>query len=316
MASTTPFNGINIPASIEPTGPSTPVPATKGSTTAAPTTIDVAPHIIKAPALIRGLKEPPTGARFMPGRVARADARNKDQIIFWGEPYYNKIVTEEGGLFAGVPFGPGEEQNPAAQVTIIDTYNLEGGGHIIRPGVGKGSATVNPQKIPVGKDKERLQIYQYSAANENGQVRMMPPVKGKFTWQIWCGWYRLWQLEQARILWMNDKFLHGAGPYQGAQDLSVTGQTQSNRLVKADMGPATEMRHRIALVDGIALWQAYIFVATYSRRGSQAILVRQLDQAYILTCAGGVPEVLIADADEYKHYYNDAGIPVPAKMAA
>jgi len=272
------------------------------------------------PHIHRSVREPATGARFLPGRVPMVGANNKDQILFRSAVYSPKVVKADDSTVAGSLFGPAielpEDHSPDVGFKLAD------GARIIRAGATTDSRVVSIREfMPPGATKRRQYIDQFSLAKVGEEVVILPPSEdGIFWWEIWTGFYSLDQLEQARILMQNGLFLHGAGPFQGAGDF-ITGAASTTGLRKnlnkgLAEGLAEEVHYRYGVYDGVPLWQAFYFKARYSPKDSQGVLVRQLHQAHLLLCKGGLPEVKTFPADTFKHSYNDSGVPVQVRSTA
>jgi len=271
----------------------------------------------KTPYIHRGVKAPATGARFLPGRVPMVGANNADQILFRSAVYSPKVQKTDGTTVAGSLFGPAMELPSDSKGHDVG-FKLADGARIIRAGATSDSRTVEIRAFDIPGTKQRRQyIDQFSLSKSGDEVVILPPEEdGVFWWEIWTGYYSLDQLEKARILMQNNQFLHGAGPFQGAGHF-VTGAASTTGLrKKLAEGLAEEVHYRLGMVDGVALWQAYYFKASYSPKNSQGVLVRQLHQAHLLLCPGGKPEVRTFPAEVMTHSYNDAGVPIPAASAA
>lgn len=228
--------------------------------------------------------------RFMPGRK---EAATDGKVMFHSLRYSRKWSKKDSDKFlAGVAIGP--EQ---FDVGAGDAIALQGGSAIVQALANEKRETIPIREFtPKGEKRARSYIDWATFQTIGDGVRAVPFCEERVVYgEIWTGDFdknpdAALQLLQAGL------FAHGSVPFAGGQTVvnSLSDDRPEDEVGVRATSEAKVLSSRSgAVVGGIPLWIARLFRIQYSEKDSEAILVRQLNNFYLVLVENG--NVVIRD---------------------
>ncbi|HTR18981.1 MAG TPA: hypothetical protein VMH91_03345 [Candidatus Paceibacterota bacterium] len=244
-------------------------------------------------------------ARFIPGRRPRmVQGKLDDRIFFGGMRYSSTAEKTETEVVAGIGFGPGQH---LPMEDVGPGFKMSPGGLVIPTQPSDDFKTIPVRNFTFteeqSKKRQTRQYIDFTTFREMapGIIRAMPLERdNEVYYEIWSG-HPEGATEETKQLIQANMFISGAVAYSGATTLLDTASTEDiteedklplgdvngTKLSKRKM--ATLMKERVGdIFCGVFLWTSRLYRVRFSRKDSEAVLVRHLGKAWMLT---GKPKV-------------------------